>query len=485
MEDFREALEGTGATISFDPQHRRAYDHDLGEMPAALLAQIRACPDVVAVPRSTAQVAAILAIAAHHRVPVTPRGQASSGYGGAIPTRGGLLLDLAALNGVLAVNAAARTVDVQPGVVWNDLSRRLRRSGLDLRICPTSAPSSTVGGWFAMGGVGIGSLRYGSIRDVVSEIDVAGLDGRIETVSGDAIELHHQTCGTLGVITRLRLACRPAEGVRSFAVHVPDADGIEALLGAVDRICPPYSVAFHSAGYLKMRADAAPDGHAEAPIASGFLAVVTLLESEAHEARVAIAASACGGSLLPRDLAEHEWEDRFYPMRIKKRGPALLAAEFVIPAARFGTAWREIEAKLSRDLLGAEAFAIRGGSVAVLAYLLDDPRDLLFPVRMAKAMIPVRVALRHGGSIYTPALWFASGTKRLFGAAKHEAVRSRKRLVDAHGLLNPGKLHAPRARWFPVGNLSALVAFGSALAAPLSRRLASRRRATTPSHREG
>ena len=482
MSEFRTQLEAAlGKAVTFDGQITRAYDHDLGEMPRPLLAQIRARPDAVAAPRSPAQVAEALRIAGAFRVPVTPRGQGSSGYGGALPTRGGLLLDLCGLDQVLAVDAARATVDVQPGVVWNDLARRLRTEGLDLRICPTSGPSSTVGGWLAMGGIGLGSLRYGSIRDVVLEVDVAGLDGRIETVTGPELELFHQTCGTLGVVTRLRLACRRAAVERSFAVHLPDAAGPERLLAAL-RPRAPYSLSFVSAGYLAMRA--AAEGHSP-PIDRGFLAIATYLGEEADDAWLAQAAAACGGTALPGEVAEREWAERFYPMRVKKLGPALLAAEFVIPVERFAEAWSRTEAALSHDRIGCEVFAARDDRLAVLTYLPDPGQDLLAPVRMAKAMIPIRIALRLGGSIYSPGLWFASGTRRLFGAEKHQAVAERKRRVDPHGLLNPGKLRAPRPRWFPVADLASLIALGSAVGAPLARLLPSRRRAVAPAGQGG
>lgn len=478
MTAFREALAAElGPAVTFDPQLTRAYDHDLGELPGIVMAQLGTVPDTVVAARTAEQVAAALRIAARHRVPITPRGQASSGYGGAIPVRGGLLLDLSPMNRVLAVDPDAATADVEPGVVWDALASRLRRSGLDLRLCPTSCPSSTVGGWFAMGGVGIGSFRYGSIGDVVLEADVAGLDGRIVTVTGPELELHHQTCGTLGVLTRLRLACRPAAPLRSFAVHLDDARAVTALLPEAQSRLAPYSITVSSAGYLRMRARA--EGHA-APIDRGLLALVTVPEATADDAAVRAAAAAAGGRVLPAPVAEHEWQGRFYPMRVKKLGPALLVSEFYLPASRFGEVWPRVEAELSRDLVGVEAVAVRGDRMAILCYVLDRGDGLLFPLRMAKAMLPLRVAQRYGGSVYAPGLWFASETKRFLGADKHRAFRERKAQVDPHGLLNPGKLETTLPRWFPVVSLSWAMSVGAALAAPISRRLPSRRLPDSP-----
>jgi FAD/FMN-containing dehydrogenase len=162
-------------------------------------------------------------------------------------------------------------------------------------------------------------------------------------------------------------------------------------------------------------------------------------------------------------------------MRVKKLGPALLVSEFYLPASRFGGVWPRIEAALPRDLVGLEAVAVRGDRMAILCYVLDRGDGLLFPLRMAKAMLPVRIAERHGGSVYAPGLWFASETERFLGADKHRAFRERKAQVDPHGLLNPGKLEPILPRWFPVVSLSRAMSVGAALAAPISRLLPSRR----------
>ncbi|MEI7706477.1 MAG: FAD-binding oxidoreductase, partial [Deltaproteobacteria bacterium] len=470
MNEFRRELEAElGSAVTFDPQQTKAYDHDLGEMPSVLMAQIRPVPDAVLAARSPEQVASALRIAARHGVPVTPRGQASSGFGGAIPTRGGLLVDLTPMNAVLGIDPDAGTVDVQPGVVWNALSARLRHAQLDLCTCPTSAPASTVGGWFATGGVGIGSFRYGSIGEVVQEVDVAGLDGRIVTVRGPEMELHHQTCGTLGVVTALRLACRPALPLRSFAIQLEGADGVPALLREARERLDAYSIAFSSAAYLRMRAMAEEEKPA---IDRGLLALVTVTEppgSIPDLAGVLAVAAAVGGTVLPEEVARREWEDRFYPMRIKKLGPALLVGEFYVPAAAFAEACRRIESALSGDLVGIEATAVRGDRMAVLAYLVDPGAGLLFPLRMAKALLPMRIARRLGGSAYAPGLWLASETERCLGSEKFAAYRRKKVQMDPGGLLNPGKLQVTRPRWFPAASLSWAIGIGSTLAGPISR----------------
>jgi len=185
-------------------------------------------------------------------------------------------------------------------------------------------------------------------------------------------------------------------------------------------------------------------------------------------------AQALGARLLAREVAEHEWDDRFYPMRIKRLGPSLLASEFLLPTARFPETWAAISRALRRDDLGLEAFGVRGGRLAVLVYALEDADDWLYPVRMARALAPLRIARRRGGTIYTPGLWFAWGARSLLGEERYRAVVRAKRRVDPAGLLNPGKVLRPRLRWLPLVDASRLLALSAALASPVSRWLAPR-----------
>ncbi|MEA4857133.1 FAD-binding oxidoreductase [Solidesulfovibrio sp.] len=474
---YQEAAEHAfGQAVSFDPQILRSYDHDLGEMPRPLMALIQHRPHTVVVARSAADVATALSLAKRYDVPVTPRGQASAGYGGAIPSRGGMVLDLSNCNRILAVDADKNTVDVEPGVVWEDLSRALAPHGLDNRVCPTSAPSSTVGGWFAMGGVGIGSLRYGSIRDSVLEIDVAGLDGAIHTFAGADMEPFHQTCGGLGVITRLRLACRPAEAILPLAVRLPDAAAAARFLETLATTPAAYSASLVNAGYCALRAQA--EGHRPA-ITSGFLVSIALLAPQADTAAIARLASDCGGEVLDDAVAAQEWEGRYYPMRIKKIGPSALVGEFFIPFEGFAATSADLTAALPDDAFGLEAFAVRGGKLAVLVYILDDAKALLYPLRMAKAMIPLRLAARHGGAPYATGMWFSALAKGIYGPDKYERIARLKTARDSRDLLNPGSIGGPWLPFLPIISLSRCILWGTACLAPLAARLSyTRRRAT-------
>src|SRR5512144_834880 len=90
----------------------------------------RALPDVVVLPRSTDEVAALVRWANARGVPVTPRGAGTGLAGGATPERGGVVLSLNRMNRVLSVDADRMFAWVQPGLVNLQLSQQLAPIGL-------------------------------------------------------------------------------------------------------------------------------------------------------------------------------------------------------------------------------------------------------------------------------------------------------------------------------------------------------------------
>src|SRR6202521_604579 len=87
----------------FDVRERRVYSHDTGVLPGPF--KLLAGPslaDGVVQPQTEDQVVQLVRFAVAEGIPLVPRGKATSGYGGAIPAQGGLVLDLTRLKGILS-----------------------------------------------------------------------------------------------------------------------------------------------------------------------------------------------------------------------------------------------------------------------------------------------------------------------------------------------------------------------------------------------
>src|SRR2546426_4284887 len=173
-------------------------------------------PDAVVWPLSTADVVAVVQLAAAHRVPVTARGAGSSLEGNPIPVRGGIVLDVSRMAEVVAIRPEDLQVDVQPGVVYAALNRQLRPHGLFFPPSPGgSADVATIGGMAANNASGIYSVKYGGTRDHVRAATVVTGTGEVLRLGNRArksasgyhlLGLVVGSEGTLAIVTELTLA---------------------------------------------------------------------------------------------------------------------------------------------------------------------------------------------------------------------------------------------------------------------------------------
>jgi len=148
-----ELTELFGEYVNLDKRERHYYNHDIGALPPLLKKVIgKTDPAAVVKIRTEEDAVKLLEFANRHKIPVVPRAGASSGYGGVMPTKGGIVADVTLLNRVISIDPEGQKAVVQSGIIWEKLERKLKEHGLSVRAIPSSAPSSTVGGWFAQSG---------------------------------------------------------------------------------------------------------------------------------------------------------------------------------------------------------------------------------------------------------------------------------------------------------------------------------------------
>src|SRR5512136_1603072 len=138
----RTFLETTfGKRATFDLTERRLYGHDVAAIPSLLRPVIGdTTPDAVVQPETKEELVTLMRWAAENRVPLTPRGKGSSGYGGAVPVRKGVVVDFRRMNRVLDINPSAQTVTVEAGIIWEKLDKELEKHALTPRLYPSSYP---------------------------------------------------------------------------------------------------------------------------------------------------------------------------------------------------------------------------------------------------------------------------------------------------------------------------------------------------------
>ena len=165
-------------------------------------------PSGVVLPRSAADIAATLRIAAEHGAPVILRGAGTSQNGQ--PIGSGLVVDCSRhFNGVLAYDPEAGTITVEPGMVLERLNARVKADGWFFPVEPSTATRCTIGGMAGNNSCGARSLRYGKMSDNVLSLDALLHDGEAFTFG--------LTGNTVSGVTGSARAEALAEQVRTLA----------------------------------------------------------------------------------------------------------------------------------------------------------------------------------------------------------------------------------------------------------------------------
>ena len=177
------------------------------------LTNFRVMPGAVVLPRSAAEVQAVVRVCARHEIPFVSRGAGTGLSGGALPAAGGVVISLARMNRILEVNIDNKYVVVEPGVINSHVTQRVAAQGYFYAPDPSSQSVCTIGGNVAENSGGAHCLKYGFTVTHTLALEVVLPSGELvqfgsPTLDGPGYDLPGVFVGsegTLGVATKITL----------------------------------------------------------------------------------------------------------------------------------------------------------------------------------------------------------------------------------------------------------------------------------------
>src|SRR5204863_472352 len=153
----------------------------------------KGAPDVVALPKSTAEVLAIVRLCRRERVPIVPRGSGTGLIGGAMAPHGGVMIGLNRMTRILEIDLANRAATVQPGLINLWLTRAVQERGWFFAPDPSSQMVSSIGGNVSTNAGGPHCLKYGITANHVLGLELVTGAGEVVRLGGKVAD-RGRTC---------------------------------------------------------------------------------------------------------------------------------------------------------------------------------------------------------------------------------------------------------------------------------------------------
>src|SRR5256885_1812397 len=215
-----------------EPEQLRTYECDG-------LTGHRVVPALVALPRSTAEVRAVIRLCNELSIPFVARGAGTGLSGGALPVADGIVVSLARLDRILDVDLERAQVVVEPGVANLDVTRAVAADGFYYAPDPSSQQVCTIGGNVAENSGGAHCLKYGFTTNHVLAAEIVLPDGELVALSvwddgPGLLGAFIGSEGALGIATKLTLRVpRAPEAVRTLLAGFAHTDDAGAAVSGV------------------------------------------------------------------------------------------------------------------------------------------------------------------------------------------------------------------------------------------------------------
>jgi glycolate oxidase len=450
LDSLREIV-GRDAVVAAADQ-RLVYECDM-------LVYYKGLPDLVVLPRSTAEVLAVVRRCLEAGVPIVPRGSGTGLIGGATAPKGGVMIGVNRMDRILEVDVRNRYAVVEPGVINLALTRAVQDRQYFFAPDPSSQMVSSIGGNAATNAGGPHALKYGNVAHHVLGLEVVTGTGDVLTLGSviaerpgyDLAGVAVGSEGTLGVITKIMVKLtRAPEAVRTA---VATFDSIEVASAAVSAIIAEGIVpaALEAMDEPIIRA-------VEAGVHAGYpteAKAVLLIELDGPAAEVELQAEAVAricrerGSLTIR-VARDETERALLWKGRKEAAGAVgrithnyVLQDAVVPRSKLPTVMGQIQAIAARHgLVVANVFHAGDGNLhPMICYDERVPGEFARALEANEEILHACIAL--GGTVtgeHGVGLDKAEKLALLFNPDDLEVMHAVRRVFDPRGLMNPQKV---------------------------------------------
>ena len=415
-------------------------------------------PAVVVFAESTADVAQVVAWAQEDRVPVIPFGVGSSLEGHLLAVQGGISIDVGRMNRVLSVNAEDLTVTVQPGVTRKQLNEEIKSTGLFFPIDPGA--DASIGGMSATRASGTNAVRYGTMRENVLGLEVVTASGEVvrtgtrakkSSAGYDLTRLMVGSEGTLGVITEVTLKLYPLpEAVSAATCSFPSIEAaVRTTIQLIQMGVPIARVELIDQHSVRMVNAHSKLGLREEPmLLMEFHGTPASVKEQAET--VQAIADEFGGQSFEWAMTPEErtrlWAARHnaYFAAVQSRpGCRAISTDTCVPISRLADCL--LTSVAEADASGIPYFLVGhvGDGNFHFGYLIDpnDPQERATAEALNQKLVERALSMEgtcsgeHGIGLHKMDFLLAEA-----GAPAVEMMRTIKRALDPHNIMNPGKI---------------------------------------------
>jgi glycolate oxidase len=416
-------------------------------------------PDLVAFPRSTAEVSALVKLASKYQVPLVGRGAGTGLSGGAIPAKGGLMVAFARMNRILEIDLENERAVVQPGVVNLDITKAVEGRGYFYAPDPSSQRACTIGGNVAENAGGPHTLAYGVTTNHVLGLELVLPDGSVVQTGGKELDLPGYDLtglltgseGTMVLVTKIivRLMRQPELVKTLLAIYDSSEDAGRTVAEITARAITPVAVEMLDGVMLRMVEEATHAGYPKDAAAVLLIELEGLREAvEEQVEQIREACAMCGARefRVARSAEEREllWKGRKNAFgAVGRVSPTYYVQDGVVPRTKVAPTLRYIGEVAGRyGLTISNIFHAGDGNLhPIILFNPRKPGDL-DKARAAGEDILV-YCIEAGGSItgeHGVGMEKNELMGKLFPPETLETIRKLKLLFDPDGRLNPGKM---------------------------------------------